>query len=300
MTKMVSPTLLILAAGMGSRYGGLKQMDTIGPGSETFIDYSVYDALRAGFAKIVFVIRKDIEHAFRQRVGARFENRIAVEYAFQELDQLPHGFSAPVGRTKPWGTTHAVLSAADVVHEPFCAINADDFYGAESYRLLAQHLTSSPDCAMAGFILRNTLSEFGAVARGLCSVTDDGFLESVVELTSIRRSNGDIINDAEGKVMPLTGDELVSMNMWGIQPSLFDPLREHFRRFLERHGSDGKSESYLPGAIDELVEHGCTQVKVLPTNARWLGVTYREDRARVTEGINQLIGAGLYPERLWA
>jgi choline kinase len=183
---MTSPTLLVLAAGMGSRYGGLKQIDPIGPGGETLMDYSIYDALRAGFGKIVFVLRKEIEVAFRETISARFEHRVAVEYVFQELDDLPSGFSVPSGRTKPWGTTQAVLAAAGAIHEPFAAINADDFYGAESFRVLADHLMSAaPDYGMVGFVLRNTLSEFGAVARGVCEVDEYGFLQSIVEMTNI-------------------------------------------------------------------------------------------------------------------
>ena len=188
MTSASSPTLLVLAAGMGSRYGGLKQIDPVGPAGETIIDYSIFDALRAGFGKLVFVIRKDIEEAFRETVGARFEKRVAVEYVFQSLEDIPPRFTVPAGRTKPWGTTQAILLAADAIHEPFAAINADDFYGAESYRELAGHLTSgSPDYAMVGFVLRNTLSDFGSVARGVCRVATTAYLESIVELTKIER-----------------------------------------------------------------------------------------------------------------
>src|SRR5580693_8911083 len=217
MRTMQAPTLLVMAAGMGSRYGGLKQIDPVGPSGETIIDYSIYDALRAGFGKLVFVIRKDIEEAFRETVGARFEKRVAVDYVFQGLEDIPEGFSVPAGRTKPWGTTQAILMAADAIREPFAAINADDFYGAESYRLLAQHLQPGvEDYAMIGFILRNTLSEFGSVARGICRVDQDDYLEGVVELTSIERKGAEIQNTgAEGRITPLTGDEAVSMNMWG-------------------------------------------------------------------------------------
>src|ERR1035438_6090992 len=217
MESMTSPTLLVLAAGMGSRYGGLKQIDPVGPGGETIMDYSIYDALRAGFGKLVFVIRKDIEQAFKEVVGARFEKRVAVEYAFQELEALPPGFSVPGGRTKPWGTTHAVLMTENAIHEPFAVINADDFYGAEGYSVLARHLQSgTTDYAMVGFVLRNTLSDFGSVARGVCRVNGDGFLESVVELTKIERDGECARNtDAAGTVTRLTGNELVSMNMWG-------------------------------------------------------------------------------------
>jgi NDP-sugar pyrophosphorylase family protein len=297
---MKPPTLLILAAGMGSRYGGLKQIDPVGPGGETIIDYSIYDALRAGFSKIVFVIRKDIEQSFREMVGARFEKRVAVEYVFQELDKLPAGFSEPAGRTKPWGTTHAILMAADTIHEPFAVINADDFYGAEGYRVLAQHLQSAADYAMVGFVLRNTLSDFGAVARGVCRVSGDNFLEDVVELTKIERDGEHAKNsDAAGSVTRLTGDELVSMNMWGFTPQIFGQLQERFQIFLERSRSDMQSESYIPSTVNELIASGQAQVKVLHTHDSWFGVTYREDRSHVVESIGRLIRDGYYPKRLW-
>ncbi|HEY4983540.1 MAG TPA: sugar phosphate nucleotidyltransferase, partial [Verrucomicrobiae bacterium] len=227
---MNKPTLLVLAAGMGSRYGGLKQIDPVGPDRETIIDYSIYDALRAGFGKLVFVIRRDIEAPFKQIIGARFEKRMAVEYVFQELDKLPPGFSVPPGRTKPWGTTQAILMAADVIHEPFAAINADDFYGAASFRVLAEHLRSgSADYAMVGFILRNTLSEFGSVARGACRVGADGYLQGIAELTKIEKDgNGAKYTDAAGILHRLGGNETVSMNMWGFTPALFAQLREEF------------------------------------------------------------------------
>ena len=298
---MTSPTLLLLAAGMGSRYGGLKQIDPVGPAGETIIDYSIYDAIRAGFGKIVFVIRKDIERSFREIVGARFEERIAVEYVFQELGNLPPGFSVPVGRTRPWGTMHAILMAADVVHEPFVVINADDFYGAESYRILAGYLQSgTEDYAMAGFVLRNTLSNFGAVARGVCRVSERNFLESLVELTRIERDGSAARNsDSTGRVMKLTGDEVVSMNMWGFTPRVFEQLREYFQRFLELHGSDVVAESYIPSAVNELILTGRARVKVLRTRDAWLGITYREDRLQVVDGIGRLIDEGYYPKRLW-
>ena len=297
---MNSPTLLVLAAGMGSRYGGLKQIDPVGPGGETIIDYSIYDALRAGFGKLVFVIRKDIEEPFKQVVGARFEKRAAVEYVFQELDKLPPGFAVPVGRTKPWGTTHAILMAADAIREPFAVINADDFYGAEGYRVLAQHLQSgAPDYAMVGFVLRNTLSDFGSVSRGVCTVTHDGLLKDVVELTSIERDGTHARNtDAAGLVTSLTGDEVVSMNMWGFTPRVFGQLRELFDEFLARSGAEMRSECYIPSAVNELVSSGQAQVKILRTNDSWFGVTYRDDQPRVAESIRRLIRDGLYPEKL--
>lgn len=299
---MQSPTLLVMAAGMGSRYGGLKQIDPVGPNGETIIDYSIYDAMRAGFGKLVFVIRKDIEQAFRETVGARFEKRIPVEYAFQELDKLPAGFSVPEGRTKPWGTTQAVLMAASVIQEPFAVINADDFYGAESYRVLADHLmTGTPDYAMVGFILRNTLSDFGSVARGVCRVDVAGYLDAVEELTNIVRDGEKAKNtDAAGVVTQLEGDESVSMNMWGFTPAVFDQLQTVFHKFLERSGNELKTESYVPSAVNQLVSEGKARVKVLRSRDSWFGVTYREDRPRVVESIGSLIESGAYPANLWA
>jgi hypothetical protein len=298
---MNKPTLLVLAAGMGSRYGGLKQIDPVGPGGETIIDYSIYDALRAGFGKVVFVIRSDIEKDFREAIGARFERRTPVEYVFQELNQLPSGFSPPPGRTKPWGTAQAILAAAETIHEPFAAINADDFYGANSFRILAEHLRSgSPDYAMVGFILRNTLSEFGSVARGVCRADDKGFLESVTELTKIEKDGARVrYTDASGAAQSLTGDESVSMNMWGFTPALFEFLREEFTSFLKKHGQEEKSECYIPTVINGLVTTRKVRCRVLRTTDSWFGVTYREDRPFVVEGIRRLIARGDYPEKLW-
>jgi len=286
---------------MGSRYGGLKQMDPVGPGGATIIDYSVYDALRAGFDQLVFIIRHDIEEAFKQTIGRRFEPHIAVGYAFQELDALPAGVVLPPQRQKPWGTGHAILMAADVVREPFAVINADDFYGAHSFQLLSDHLRpNNPDYAMAGFVLRNTLSEFGAVARGVCQLATDGYLESVTELTGIEKDGAAARHaDAAGVFQSLTGEELVSMNMWGFQPTLFGPLREQFVTFLESQGQEEKSEFYIPTVVNTLVQTRANRVRVLPTRASWFGVTYREDRPFVTQGIQGLIDSGDYPERLW-
>ena len=302
MTPTTSPTLLILAAGMGSRYGGLKQIDPVGPGGETIIDYSIYDALRAGFGKLVFVIRKDIEDAFRETVGSRFEKRVAVDYVFQSLEDIPSQFTVPAGRTKPWGTTHAVLAAAGVIREPFAAINADDFYGAQGYRELAGHLTSgSSDYAMVGFVLRNTLSDFGTVARGVCRVSADGSLQSIEELLKIERDGDGARNtDANGTVTKLSGDEPVSMNMWAFTPGIFDQLRERFAQFLERNGSKQKAECLIPNTVGDLVRDGQARVKVLHTNDSWFGVTYREDRPRVIESVRALIARGVYPEKLWS
>lgn len=282
---------------MGSRYGGLKQIDAVGPSGETILDFSVYDASRAGFGQIVFVIRRDIEDAFRQSIGARFEQRIPVKYVFQEIDDLPPGFTVPAGRTKPWGTTQAVLAAAEVIHEPFAVINADDFYGQESFQSLSRHLqTESSGYAMIGFILRNTLSEFGSVARGISAVDENGYLASVVEVTSIERDSGEI--KAAGGIR-LSGDEIVSMNMWGFTPRVFDQLRAYFESFLEANSLDQRAECYLPNAVNSLIHSGESRVRVLPTSEAWFGVTYREDRPRVVESIGRLVSSGVYPKRLW-
>ena len=287
---------------MGNRYRGLKQIDPVGPCGETIIDYSIYDALRAGFGKVVFVIRKDIELAFKHAVGARFEGHIVVEYAFQELDRIPPGFSVPVGRTRPWGTLHAVLTAAETINGPFAVINADDFYGSESYCVLAQHLQSgTADYALVGFLLRNTLSDFGSVSRGVCRVDGGDFLQGVVELTNIERDGAHARDtDLLGRITTLSGDEVVSMNMWGFTPNIFGQFREHFQRFLRSIGSAIESESYVPSAVNELVLTGQARVKVLRTNDSWAGVTYREDHPRVVQTVRQLIDRSSYPKKLWS
>lgn len=301
MDGMVSPTLLVLAAGMGSRYGGLKQLEPVGPDGETIIDYSIFDARRAGFEKIVFVIRRDIEEPFKRAIGARFEKRIAVEYVFQDVGKLLPGFSPPNGRTKPWGTTHAILMAANAIREPFGVINADDFYGAGSYRVLAEHLQSgTPDYGMVGFVLRNTLSEFGTVARGVCHVSDDGYLKDITELTAIEREGLRITNvDSVGQETLLSGDEVVSMNMWGFGPQIFSQLYEQFEQFLKRYGNDVNAECYIPSTVNTLILEGQARVKVLRSGDSWFGVTYREDHPRVVESITRLTEAGIYPRQLW-
>ncbi len=299
---MTKPTLLVLAAGMGSRYGGLKQIDPVGPSGETIIDYSIFDAMRAGFGKLVFVIRHDIEQQFREIVGSRFEKRIAVEYVFQELDKLPPGHTLPAGRTKPWGTTHAILMAENVIKEPFAAINADDFYGQNAYKVLAQHLTSgTSDYAMVGFILKNTLSDFGSVARGVSRVDANNYLTSIVEMMKIERDGTGAKNTAtDGTVTKLSGDEAVSMNFWGFTPALFPQIKVKFEEFLKKSGTEQKSECYIPATMGDLVTSGKAKVKVLRSPDSWFGVTYREDRPQVVESIRKLIAQGLYPEKLWS
>jgi NDP-sugar pyrophosphorylase family protein len=298
---MVSPTLLILAAGMGGRYGGLKLTEPVGPGGETIVDYSIYDARRAGFGRIVFVIRRDIEQQVKEMAGARFGRHLAVEYVYQELAKLPPGFHVPAGRTKPWGTTHAILMAASTIREPFAVMNVDDFYGPESYRALVHHLQAgTTDYAMVGYVLRNTLSDFGVVARAVCQVSSDGFLEKIVELKGIEREGGHARNTeaADGEAR-LTGNEIVSMNMWGFTPQAFDQLREHFQKFLQLHGADPEAECFIPNTVNEMLVAREARIKVLRSSDSWFGVTYREDHPRAVESIRHLIEAGYYPKKLW-
>jgi len=295
-------TLLVLAAGMGSRYGGLKQIAPVGPRGETLMDYSIYDALRAGFDKLVFVIRREIERPFKETIGRRFEEHVVVEYAFQELERLPGGYAVPSERRKPWGTAHAILVAAEVVHEPFAVINADDFYGAQSFRVLAEHLQSrSPAYAMVGFVLGNTLSEFGSVARGVCQVGPENFLENVVELTRIERDGSTARHtDSAGLSHVLTGEEIVSLNMWGFTPTVFDQLQTQFVAFLNTHGNERNAEFFISSVIGTLVREGQARVKVLRTPDSWFGITYKEDRPWVVAGIQRLFERGEYPGQLWA
>jgi len=298
---MENLTLLVLAAGMGSRYGGLKQIDPVGPNGETIMDYSIFDARRAGFNRVVFVLRKEIEKAFTETIGSRYERRIAVDYVFQEMGKLMSGFSVPANRVKPWGTTHAILMAAGTIKEPFAVINSDDFYGAGSYSALAHHLQSgSGDYAMVGYILRNTLSDFGSVARGICHVDENGYLTDIVEMKSIEREKAQARNlDADGHETQLTGDELVSMNMWGFTPAVFNQFHDHFRRFLHEHSTDPKAECYVPTTVNELISERQARVRVLRAGDSWFGVTYREDRPRAVESVRHLIEGGYYPKSLW-
>ncbi len=301
-----SLTILILAAGMGSRYGGLKQMDPMGPSGETVLDYSVFDALRAGFNRVVFVIRRDFEQAFREQIASRFEDRVQVDFAFQDLHDLPEGFRVPEGREKPWGTAHAVRAAREQISGPFAMINADDFYGRDSYAKLASFLRSAPaggpvaQFAMVGFRLANTLSEHGSVARGVCRQDGSGKLLSVTEMTKIfRTSEGAENREDEANPVKLSGEDLVSMNMWGFTADLMPLLEEKMTEFLRAHGHELKSESYIPSVVDELVCEGRASVSVLPTASDWFGVTYREDKPRVAKAIGSLIAEGSYPADLW-
>jgi hypothetical protein len=296
--------LVVLAAGIGSRYGGLKQIEAVGPHGAIVIEYSVYDAIRAGFDRVVCVIRREIEADFRSLVASRFERHIPVDYVFQGLTgNLPAGFVVPEERKKPWGTAHAVLACADVVRSPFAVINADDFYGRRSFETLGRFLdgvaAGGTGYAMVGFTLRNTLSENGHVARGVCSVGADGMLRGVIERTKIEK-DGHGARYADGETWRLlTGDEMVSMNMWGLTPSLFAHLRCDFDLFLKAHGGDSKAECYLPTVVDGLVGAGKATVRVLGTPESWFGVTYPQDKAVVVAGIHRLVEQGIYPERLW-
>ncbi|MDD5697568.1 MAG: sugar phosphate nucleotidyltransferase [Victivallaceae bacterium] len=301
----MKPTLVVLAAGMGSRYGGLKQLDQVGPSGETIIDYSIFDAIRAGFGKVVFVIRRDLEDAFKTAVGARYENRIAVAYAFQQLELLPAGFRVPEGREKPWGTGHAVYAAKDLIHEPFAVINGDDFYGRNGFQLLADYLRQTTagvkaNFCMCGFILRNTLSDHGSVCRGVCEVNTAGYLTRVVENTRIER-NGTAARSfpEDGRVIDFTGNEIVSMNMWGFTPQLFDYLENLFAEFLTERGREMKSEFFIPTAADTLIKRDKAAVKVLTSTDKWFGITYREDKPAVEASISKLVKQGIYPDKLF-
>lgn len=301
------PTLLILAAGMGSRYGGLKQIDSVGPSGETIMDYSIYDAIRAGFDKIVFIIRKDFEEAFREKIVAKYEGKIRIELAFQDPLDLPAGCVFPEGREKPWGTAHAIRSARNVIDAPFAAINADDFYGADAFRRLAKFLSevdvsAQPKrFAMVGYRLDQTLSENGSVARGICDVAADGKLIGVTEMTKIaRKADGSIQNEEDPAApVPLKGENLVSLNLWGFTPALFDGMEERFAEWFKEHEGQLKAEWYIPFYVDELVKAGKATVEVLPTASSWFGVTYREDKPVVVEAIQKMVDAGEYPAKLW-
>jgi NDP-sugar pyrophosphorylase family protein len=297
-----APALVVLAAGMGSRYGGLKQIDPVGPSGETLLDYSIFDAVRAGFEKVVFVIRRDIEDDFVDRVGARYEelDGLTVGYAFQELDDLPRGFDLPENREKPWGTGHATLAARQHLGGPFAVVNADDFYGRRAYAMLGEHLRSGhDDYAMVGFVLRETLSEHGTVTRGVCR-TSGGFLEQIVELSEIARQQQGATYPGDGdEPGRLTGTETVSMNLWGFTPSIFPHLEAGLVEFLESRIGDPVSEFLLPDLIDRLIAEGAARVRVLEGGGPWFGVTYREDREGVARSIREQIDAGEYPEKLW-
>ena len=323
----MKPTLVVLAAGMGSRYGGLKQVDPVGPSGEAILDYSVFDAVRAGFGKVVFVIRRDFDAEFREKVGSKFERKVEVGYCYQDISDLPEPFTVPAGRVKPWGTAHATRAARDAVHGPFAVINADDFYGRDAFERLARFLSPSDSVglgsdrvdvgsltdanstlgdpklhfAMVGYRLDLTLSENGSVARGVCDIAPDGTLRTVREMTKLVRV-GDTAEDREDESNPVKVplDSRVSMNCWGFSAGLFAELESRFPKWLETNGAKEKSEWYIPFVVDELVREGRADCRVLPTDSSWFGVTYREDKPFVEKSIRSLVESGEYPPNLLA
>ncbi|GAB6013328.1 nucleotidyltransferase family protein [Viscerimonas tarda] len=300
----MKPTLFILAAGMGSRYGGLKQLDGIGPSGETIMDYSVYDALQAGFGKIVFVIRHSFEKDFKEKVVAKYENLVPVEIIFQELDSLPDGFALNPEREKPWGTNHALLMGKDVINEPFGIINADDFYGRESYSLLAQALQQmngkQRNYCMIGYLAGNTLSDSGAVTRGECELDADGYLTRISERSKIQRIEGvPCYKDENDNWVQLTDSTPVSMNMWGFTPDFFDLSEQRFIDFLNQNQSNLKAEFLIPTLVGDLVKENLIKVKLISTPSSWFGITYPEDRQEVVEKIKKLVEKGVYPSKLF-
>ncbi|MBN2582484.1 MAG: nucleotidyltransferase [Planctomycetes bacterium] len=305
---MAGPQLVVMAAGIGSRYGGLKQVDPIGPSGEIVIDYSIYDALRAGFERVVFVIRRDIEEVFREKVGRSIEQRVDTQYVFQQLDALPAGYSVPEGRTKPWGTGHATLAAQAAVGGNCAVINADDYYGPASFKILGEYLRSAEDrdgvadYAMVGFRLRNTVTEHGHVARGVCTATADGHLATIVERTRIETFAGAIrFSEDDGATWTDIGREsLVSMNMWGFTPSIFRELEARFPAFLKERGGNPKAEYFLPTVVNELIQEGKASVRILPTDEKWYGVTYQQDKPELKAFIGEQVRKGRYPETLWS
>lgn len=301
----MKPTLFVLAAGMGSRYGGLKQLDGLGPNGETIMDYSIFDAIRGGFGKIVFVIRKDFEKDFREKILSKYENHIPVELVFQSVDKLPAGFTCPEGRVKPWGTNHAVLMGKEVINEPFAVINADDFYGRDSFAVLGRWLSELPEGAkdrycMVGFRVGNTLSESGTVARGICSTNDEGCLTTVVERTEIMRVDGKVCyKDEQGVWVAVDDNTPVSMNMWGFTPDYFKYSEDYFIDFLKNNLDNLKAEYFIPLMVNKLINEGTATVKVLDTTSKWFGVTYAADRQGVVDKIQSLVDAGEYPSKLF-
>lgn len=303
----MKPTLVLLAAGMGSRYGGLKQLDGLGPNGETIMDYSIYDAIKAGFGKIVFVIRKDFEQEFREKVLSKYEGHIPAEVCYQSLDALPEGFTVPEGREKPWGTNHAVMMAKDLIREPFCVINCDDFYNRDSFMVIGKFLADLPDnatntYAMVGFRVGNTLSENGTVARGVCSKDENDLLTTVVERTEIMRVDGKVsYKDENGEWVAIEDNTPVSMNMWGFTPDYFAHSDAYFKQFLSdpKNQANPKAEFFIPLMVNELVNNGTSTVKVLDTTSKWFGVTYSADRQATVDRIQALVNEGVYPNKLF-
>lgn len=301
----MKPSLLVLAAGMGSRYGGLKQISRFGPSGETIIEYSIYDALRAGFDKIVIVIRKSFADDFKDIVVRRAMDKADISFVFQELENIPDGYSVPSDRKKPWGTAHAVLMADQEIKSPFAVINADDFYGADPYRVISRFFNTPvkgvpEEYCLIDYMLENTLSESGSVARGICELDENGYLLNIVENKNIYRSDEGIFSEISGNKVKLTGREHVSMNIMGFLPSFFGHLKTYFKDFLAESINDPSTEFYLPVALGRIVSEGHARVRVLNTNARWFGVTYTDDREIVIRSLRELSAKGLYPADLWA
>lgn len=320
----MSPTLLIMAAGLGSRYGGLKQIDAVGPSGETLLEYAVYDAIRAGYGKIVFIIQEFFARKFQNQVAAKFSSRIPVEYAYQTLNQLPDGFTVPAGRQKPWGTAHATLAARPYIHEPFVSINADDFYGKFSFQIMADYLQSikpdSIDYAMVGYQLQNTLSPHGTVNRGICQVKN-GFLQTTIEHINISTDDlaPTLSPDRRGELFPIerdsanlnkhssnlqggvfTGHEIVSMNFWGFTPQIFPQIETQFKTFLNNINHPLKQEFYIPDTVSTLIKNDQATVKVIPSRDHWFGITHKEDKNHVQSQIQALVNQGIYPQNLWS
>jgi len=298
----MKPTLIVLAAGMGSRYGGLKQLDKLGPSGETIMDYSIYDAIRAGFGKVVFVIRESFEKDFKDMFVNKLIGKIDVELVYQELDDIPSSIKVKTERAKPWGTGHAVWVTRNVVNEPFAVLNADDFYGAEAFKEIADFLTqqaTDTEYAMCGYKLNNTLSEFGSVSRGVCKIDSNGYLVQVNERTSILKENGVIAYEEDNKKISLKEDDIVSMNFWGFTTSVFQHLENQFIDFAKNNQDNPKAEFYIPFVIDNLMKENKVKTKVLSSDAKWFGVTYKEDRPATVKKIQNLVDNGLYPDNLW-
>jgi NDP-sugar pyrophosphorylase family protein len=304
---MKKPTLLVLAAGMASRYGSLKQVDSFGPNGETIIDYSIYDAIQAGFGKVIFIIRQEFEAVMREKFDAKLQDKIEVDYAFQDFDLKKFGVDRVIERSKPWGTAHAVMSAKDLINEPFCVINADDFYGTDAFLKMGNFLrtdVSDGQMSMMGFQLGNTMSDYGYVSRGVCEVTEEGNMASVTERTNIYyvqtdAGNKKIVYEEDGVQHELPADTRVSMNFWGFTPKIFEVALSMFPKFVEENGNNPKSEFFIPSIPDYMVRNGLANFRVIPTSSKWFGVTYPEDKPIVQENISKLLAAGAYPEKLF-
>jgi len=302
---MKKPSLLVLAAGIGSRYGSLKQIDKIGPSGETLVDYSIFDAIRAGFGKVIFIISKSIENEFNETFVKKLFGKIEVDYVLQRLEDVPKGIQIPPNREKPWGTTHAVLAAASKIKEPFAVLNSDDFYGAKSFKIIFSFLSSldkedEASYCIVGYKLSKTLSEHGSVARAICEPDEKGYLKSIVERTHIKKTQeGIFYQDEGGHLIEIKGDPMVSMNMMGFAPSVLFHLRFYFEKFIYEQSQNLKAELYLPNAVNEIIKSNAASVKILSTDEDWFGVTYKEDKALVTKKIKELVRKGIYPTDLW-